>query len=202
MLLAGQVHANDEWKRAGLLAADWSLRQACCSNFNYNAFSISLLAHAFRISGEKKYLEGALQKFRVGVAPGQSPNGRWIDSHNARTVYHVILLRALGDLASVLPANLKTERAELDQVARPAIEALLNEFDAMGITVEALPELLTLASLYPSDVRLQETVKDMAAVIVGKCTDGRHVKMGAQPNQLAAVAPACSVFTKAAIPDK
>ncbi len=202
LLLAGQLHANDDWKRAGLLAADWSLMQPCCSNFNYNAFSVSLLAQAFRISGEEKYLEGALQKFRVGVAPGQAPNGRWIDAHNARTVYHVIIVRALGDLASVLAENHKAERAEVDQIARPAIEALLDEFDAMGITVEALPELLTLASLYPSDLRLQKAVNDMAAVIVAKCTDGKQVKMGAQPNQLAAVAPACSVFTKAAIPEK
>ncbi|MEQ1852040.1 MAG: hypothetical protein ABMA01_10650 [Chthoniobacteraceae bacterium] len=192
LLVAGQIHANDEWKRAGLRAADWALSQPCCANFNYNAFSVSLLAHAFRISSDAKYLDGAVKKFRVGVAPGQAPNGRWMDAHNARTVYHVIILRALGDLASVLPADRRAERGELDQVTRPAIKALLDEFDAMGMTVEALPELQTLAALYPDDTRLQKATQAMAGSIAGKCTDGKRVKMGAQPNQLAAVPGAFS----------
>jgi hypothetical protein len=187
LLIGGRLHDNDGWKRAGLRAADWALSQPCCANYNYNAFSVSLLAHAFRTTGDTKYLDGAMKKFRVGVAPGQAPNGRWMDAHNARTVYHVIILRALGDLASVLPADRKSGRAELDQITLPAIKALLDEFDAMGITVEALPELLTLAALFPDDARLQGAVQDMTAGIIAKCTDGKRVKMGAQPNQLAAV---------------
>jgi hypothetical protein len=193
LLVAGHMSGNDEWKRAGLRAADWALGQPCCGNFNYNAFSVSLLAHAFRVSGDTKYLDGAVKKFRVGVAPGQAPNGRWLDAHNARTVYHVIILRALGDLAAVLPADRGTERAEVDGAARPAIKALLDEFDAMGITVEALPELLTLEGLFSDDVRLRKATQNMAASLIAKCTDGQRVKMGAQPNQLAAVPAACSV---------
>jgi len=196
LLVAGQLHANDEWKRAGFRAADWALSQPCCSNFNYNAFSVSLLAHAFRISGDMKYLDGAVRKFRTGVAPGQAPNGRWIDAHNARTVYHVIILRALGDLLSVVPADRKGERAELDPITRLAIKALLDEFDAMGMTVEALPELITLAALYPDDTRLQKATQSMAASITAKCTDGKQVKMGAQPHQLAAVPAASSLSNR------
>jgi hypothetical protein len=114
------------------------------------------------------------------------------------------MLSVLGDQAGVPDGHgvAVSGRAEVDQTARPAIEALLDEFDAMGITVEALPELLTMASLYPSDLRLQKAVNNMAAVIVAKCTDGRQVNMGAQPNQLVFIAPACSVFTKDGIPDK
>jgi hypothetical protein len=173
-----------------LKAADWALRQKCCANFNYNAFSISLLAQAFRVTGEAKYLDAALKKFRVGVAPGQAPNGRWMDAHNARTVYHLIILRALGDLRSVLPADRSAERSELDAVAKPAIKALLGEFDAMGLTVDALPELQLLAALYPEYERLQAAVPEMAGLIVGKCTDGLQVKLGTALGQLAALAPA------------
>ncbi len=187
LLLAGQLHGNETWKSAGLRAADWALSQKCCANFNYSAFSVSLLAQAFRATGEAKYLEGALKKYRVGVAPGQAPNGRWLDAHNARTVYHVIILRALGDLATVLPAERTAERAELDVVTRLALNALLNEFEAMGLTVEALPELQTLAVFYPEDIRLKSTVQAMAGNIVAKCTDGKRVKMGAAAAQLAAV---------------
>ena len=187
LLAAGELHARAEWKRAGLRAADWALSQPCCPNFNYNAFSVSLLAQAFRSTGELKYLEGALQKFRVGVAPGQAPNGRWIDAHNARTVYHTIILRALADLRSVLPADRRAERAEVDRITQPAITALLDEFDAMGITVEALPELLALSEIHPDDARLRAATESMSASIVAKCTDGQRVKMGAQPHQLASV---------------
>ena len=188
LLLAGQLHHNETWRQAGLKAADWALRQKCCANFNYNAFSISLLVQAFRVTGDAKYLDAALKKFRVGVAPGQAPNGRWMDAHNARTVYHLIILRALGDLGSVLPTDHQAERAEVNAVAKPAIQALLDEFDAMGLTVDALPELQMLAALYPEDERLQAAVPAMAGLIVGKCTDGQQVKLGTALGQLAALA--------------
>ena len=171
LLRAGELLKDDNYLAAGRRAAEWAAKQKCCTNFNYNAFSVSLLARA----GMK---EAALEKFRVGVAPGQAKNGRWLDSHNARTVYHVIILRALADLG---------RSAEVDAIALPAIRALLDEFDAIGITVEALPELQALAKQHPDDARLQKAVRDMASTIVNKCTDGTRVKLGAQPHQLGAV---------------
>ena len=171
LLRAGELLKDETYLAAGHRAAEWAKKEKCCANFNYNAFSVSLLARA----GMR---EAALEKFRVGVAPGQAKNGRWIDPHNARTVYHVIILRALADLG---------RSPEVDAVALPAIRALLDEFDAMGITVEALPELHALAKQHPDDARLQKAVRDMASVIVSKCTDGTRVRMGAQPHQLAAV---------------
>lgn len=184
LLLAGQLHHNETWRQAGLKAANWALGQKCCANFNYNAFSVSLLAQAFRVTGEAKYLDGALKKFRVGVAPGQAPNGRWMDAHNARTVYHIIILRALGDLGSVVIGG---GRAEIDAVAKPAIKALLDEFEAMGVTVEALPELQKLAELYPENGRLKTAVQSMTSSVISKCTDGKRVKLGAAVAQLAGV---------------
>jgi len=183
LLKAGKVFRAAAWTAAGLKAGEWAMTQKCCPNFNYNAFSVSLLAEAYRHHHDERFLKAALHKFRVGVASGQAPNGRWMDAHNARTVYHIIILRALGDLGSLV----KEERAEVDAVAKPAIKALLDEFDAMGITVEALPELLTLSTLYPEDTRLKKAVSTMASFLIEKCTDGSNVKMGAQPNQLAAV---------------
>jgi hypothetical protein len=172
LLRAGELLKDETYLAAGRRAAEWAAKQKCCTNFNYNAFSVSLLARA----GMK---EAALQKLRVGVAPGQAKNGRWINPHNARTVYHVIILRALADL---------DRSPEVDAITQPAIRALLDEFDAIGITVEALPELHALAKQHPDDARLQKAVRNMASVIVSKCTDGTRVKLGAQPHQLAAVA--------------
>jgi hypothetical protein len=196
LLEAATVHNRSEWRAAALRAADWALAQPCCANFNYNAFSVSLLSRAFAATGEEKYLQGALKKFRVGVAPGQAANGRWLDPHNARTVYHVILLRALADLAAVLPAERTGERAEVLAVLRPGLDALLREFDSMGITVEALPELLAAQKLLPDETRLPAAIAAMAAHISAKCTDGQRVKMGAQPHQLATVPEACAQAAK------
>jgi len=50
-----------------------------------------------------------------------------------------------------------------------------------------LPELLALAGLYPDDARLAVAVKMMAGSILAKCTDGRRVRMGASPGQIAAL---------------
>lgn len=186
LLLAGEVFQNEAWIASGKRAAEWAFGQKCCGNFNYNAFSVSLLAHAYRVTKDERYVDGAWRKFRIGVAPGQAANGHWVDAHNARTVYHVIILQALGDLASVA----KERREEIEGVSLPAIKALIDEFDVMGITVEALPELLTLHSLYPDDKRLEKAVAAMVASLIEKSTDGRRVKMGAQPNHLAAVAQA------------
>jgi hypothetical protein len=188
LLHAGKVWANPAWTAAGLRAADWAERQPCVANFNYNAFSVSLLCHAFSESGKPEYLDAALAKFRLGVAPGQAPNGRWIDPHNARTVYHLIILRAIGDLLEVLPSDRTGEFAEVKAVADPAVSALLDEFDAIGITVECLPELMPLLPHLGNQDRFRAALDRVAASLVEKCTDGTRVKMGAQPHQLAAVA--------------
>ena len=185
LLRAGELLGNTSWTQAGLKAADWAMRQPCVANFNYNAFSVSLLAQAFRVTKDPKYRDAALLKWRLGVAPGQAPNGRWMDAHNARTVYHVIILRAIGDLASVVEGS---DRAELDAAARPAVTALLHEFDAMGITVDALPELLHLRDLYPDDAKLRAAAEATAAVIISKSTKGDQAKFGVPPDQFAALA--------------
>lgn len=188
LLKAGKTWSNPVWTAAGLRAADWALDQRCVANFNYNAFSVSLLCHAFAESGKPEHLDAALAKFRLGVAPGQAPNGRWIDPHNARTVYHVIILRAIGDLLESLPSDRASDLAEVKTVADPAIATLLDEFDAMGITVECLPELMPLVPHLSDPERLRGALDRVASSLVEKCTDGTRVKLGAQPHQLAAVA--------------
>lgn len=188
LLRAGSVFGEPAWSAAGLRAADWAMGQPCVTNFNYNAFSVSLLAAAHVTAPEVGYLDKALAKFQLGVAPGQSGNGRWIDSHNARTVYHIIILRAMGDLLTALPAERTGDITSVKAVAEPALEALLTEFAAMGITVECLPELLLLNPHFPDHTALESAIDRIAASLAGKSTDGSRIHMGAQPHQLAAVA--------------
>lgn len=104
-----------------------------CANFNYNAFSVMLLARAYEVSGEKKYLDAAIRKWRVGLQPGQVSSGRWVDAHNAKTVYHLIILRGLHELLAVLPAE-AAERAELMAQCVRAVKPVVEEIEAMGVT--------------------------------------------------------------------
>ncbi|MSU25332.1 MAG: hypothetical protein EXS32_16120 [Opitutus sp.] len=88
-------------------SADWAAARPIARNWNYNSFSVSLLAEAFRVTGERPYLEAAIRKALLGVIPGQltaGPHtGRWVDAHNARPAYHYIMMRALAQLVTVMP---------------------------------------------------------------------------------------------------
>jgi hypothetical protein len=114
------VTQDQKYLDAAKKAADWALAQPLVVNWNYNSFSVYLLARAYRFTGEAKYLDGATKKALLGVLPGQltqGPNaGRWNDPHNARPAYHYIMLRALAELAVAMP--------KIDPARRKVIAAL------------------------------------------------------------------------------
>jgi hypothetical protein len=191
LLAAGAEYQRDEWTQAGLRAAEWALQQRCVRNFNYNAFSVSLLAHASRISHDNRHLAGALHKLRLGVAPGQVDNGRWIDAHNARTVYHLIILRALHDLWEAMPPEPRPPREDVARITTKAVGALLDEYTAAGITTPAVKELLRHEALNPApDPRLRGAIELTASVIHDKCARGSGTRVGVSFTELAALARA------------
>jgi hypothetical protein len=68
-------------------AANWALTRPLCTNWNYNSFSVHLLAKAYDVTQEPEYRDAALKKALLGVIPGQLIDGpragRWMDAHNA-----------------------------------------------------------------------------------------------------------------------
>jgi hypothetical protein len=90
-------------------ASDWAAGQPCVPNWNYNSFSVYLLAKAYRVTGEPGYLASAKEKAQLGLYPGQllhgRHRGRWADPHNARIAHHYIMVRALGSLAAAMDAR-------------------------------------------------------------------------------------------------
>lgn len=91
------------------------------SNWNYNAFSVGLLARLAQVKQDEqgeKYLAAAVKKAEVGVLPGQMASGRWFDAHNACAVYHNILMRELLELLHVLPVGRAFRQALLDTIRR------------------------------------------------------------------------------------
>lgn len=109
---------DEKYLRAAKAAGDWAIGRPCVPNWNYNSFSVWLLAELHRVTGDPRYLASAKKKTRLGVLPGQLPDGpregRWLDPHNARPNYHYILTRSL---ACLLP------RLAADDSDRPAVIA-------------------------------------------------------------------------------
>lgn len=187
LLEAGRSYKNDDWTKAGLRAADWVESVAPVPNFNHNAFSVSLLAQAHRATRDDRYAKAAARKFALGVAPGQSKAGRWLDPHNARTVYHVILLRCCHDVVECLPPAMHGDAA---RIARRAVAALVDEADALGtpatsLTVRELERHTRLIA--DVDKRVRPTLEAAASAVVHKCNATGKPRAAAPLTEIAAV---------------
>ncbi len=121
LVSAWELTRDERYLDAALKSGDWAITRPLVSNWNYNAFSVGLLARLAEVTqGEQKekYLAAAVRKAEIGVLPGQMPGGRWFDAHNACAVYHNILMRELLELLHVLPANHPFRPTLLDAVNR------------------------------------------------------------------------------------
>ena len=121
LLSAWELTRDERYRAAARKAGDWAITRPLVSNWNYNAFSVGLLARLAEVTQEEEratYLAAAVKKAEAGVLPGQMPGGRWFDAHNACAVYHNILLRELLELLHVLPADHVFRPTLLDAVKR------------------------------------------------------------------------------------
>lgn len=122
---------DEKYLKSAKAAAAWAMKQPCVPNWNYNSFSVHFLAQMHRVTKDAVFLEAAKEKCRLGMLPGQltsGPNaGRWADPHNAKLVYHFIMMRGLTSLLlelgpddadreaiyKALATSLKTRNAEI-----------------------------------------------------------------------------------------
>lgn len=147
-----EVSKEDRYRIGAIAAADWASTRPCVVNWNYNSFSVFLLATAYRVTHETKYLEAAKEKARLGVLPGQLHDGphkgSWVDQHNARPAYHYVMLRGLTSLFSVLPEN-DPLGDKISESIRIGMLARNSEFATKGVmnVDSALEALLLLKSL-------------------------------------------------------
>jgi hypothetical protein len=133
-LLAAFCRTGDNrYLQAARRSAAWASGRPLVFNFNYNSFSAYLLARLYRITGEQRYLDEAARIFRLSVLPGQASTGRWVDQHNAKTVYHSILIRTLGEyLLALKKAGRRVESERVERRLRLALDNLALEVRTYG----------------------------------------------------------------------
>lgn len=156
---------DDAYRKAATRAAEWARKRPVVPNWNYNSFSVFLLAEVRRLTGEDSWLEAAKTKTRLGVLPGQltaGPRaGRWADFHNAKPAYHYIMIRALAALAAALPKD-DLDLPALTESLRLALSARNPDFKKGVVNVESAVEAL---------IQVQSLPPRLAAKLPGCGTD-------------------------------
>ncbi|MEM9190538.1 MAG: hypothetical protein AAGF12_15240 [Myxococcota bacterium] len=131
MLGGYRAFSDERYLASAVSAGRWAQGSVSVPNFNYNAFSVGLLAALDEAQPEAGWAEAALEKARIGVLPGALPNGRWADPHNARIVYHMILLRGLVRL------SLRITDPWIEATVDVAVARVERELGANGVTATA-----------------------------------------------------------------
>jgi hypothetical protein len=150
-------------------AADWAVGRPLAVNWNYNSFSVWLLAKAHAVTGDAAYLAAAKKKGLLGVIPGQLTTGphagRWLDPHNARPAYHYIMLRGLAQLVAVLPKD-DADRATLVQSLKIGLKTRNEEILAQGVMTKdkAMEALLLVTQVFTTDKVFLEESRSTAAL--------------------------------------
>ena len=131
----------DSAKRAG----EWARSRPLVLNYNYNGFSGILLARLYRVTGEQRWLDDARKVFDLGVVPGQMPDGRWFDQHNAKVQYHAILCSQLLEYHLALKQAEHPDTGVIENRLRAALDNLAAELSTYG--TNNAHEALSLAAL-------------------------------------------------------
>lgn len=165
MLALHRATGDARYLDAARRAADWAMAQPLSTNWNYNAFSVHLLAETYRATGEVRYRDAAWDTARHGAIPGQLRDGpragRWRDPHNARPAYHYILLRGLVALAPHWPPE-SEERHALERALRLGLAARNRDFAGPGAPNldHATQTLQALARIARDDPAMAGILKD------------------------------------------
>ncbi|MAE63127.1 MAG: hypothetical protein CMJ18_02540 [Phycisphaeraceae bacterium] len=103
------LDATEAFEAPGFLEAakqlaGFNLGEPVSHNANYNAFCLIFQPKLSALTGDPRYLDDAIGKYRHGIAPGQLLNGEWT-AHNRHTCYMGIIGHGLAELARHLPAD-------------------------------------------------------------------------------------------------
>ncbi len=93
-------------------------------NYNYNTFASLGLTRAYQLTNDTSYLNRAIKNIRYCVYPGQTPNGRWVDGHNANSRYHSVIIQNIVPTINVLPTT-HPYKSKLDSMTYSAVKNMV-----------------------------------------------------------------------------
>lgn len=172
MLHLYEATKNPKYLASARRSAEWARQQPLVVNWNYNSFTVYLLAEMYRVTQEEPFLRDAKERALLGVLPGQLSDGphkgRWLDPHNARPAYHYIMIRSLLALAPLLP-NDDPARAKIMEAIRLAMQARNPDYKRGIINGDSALEALLRCKRLPDDLRskLKECDVDEALSALG-----------------------------------
>ena len=167
-------------------SADWAADRPLCPNWNYNSFSVFLLAKMYGVTREVKYLDAAVHKARLGVIPGQltdGPNvGRWVDPHNARPAYHFIMMRALAQVALVIPPT-HPDRPDIVRSLALGLTTRNAEMITQGVMTKdhAIEALFLVHRAFENDSRFLRETRSTEALDAMARLVSEEFRRGGQP---------------------
>lgn len=97
---------DTNYRNAALKVASYMDTLRMNTNYNYNTFQAYGLAFGYALAPSRAdWTMNADSLLRYSVLPGQIPNGRWMDGHNARSVYHSIIIHNVSPILLYAPAS-------------------------------------------------------------------------------------------------
>ena len=116
---------NIQYKNIALSVANYMLPLKMNINYNYNTFVSLALTRGYQLNNDTNYLNRAILNLRYGLYPGQLPNGRLVDGHNANSRYHNLIIYNIVPTINLIPVT-NPYKADLDTMTVRAIQNLIN----------------------------------------------------------------------------
>jgi len=122
---AFQYTGNVAYKNIALAIGNYLKPLKFNHNYNYNSFVALGLSRAFQLSNDSTFLNRAIQNLRYAVYPGQIPNGRWVDGHNANSRYHSIMIQNMVPTVQLMPGS-HLYKTVLDSMCYKAVKNMVD----------------------------------------------------------------------------
>lgn len=119
---AYQFTGDTNYRNAALRTAAYCDTLHMNTNYNYNTFQAYALSFGYAIAPQNSdWSLNTDTLLRYSVLPGQLTNGRWMDGHNAKSVYHNIIIHNTAAIlmnSSVTNPHFDTLSAMLNKALR------------------------------------------------------------------------------------
>jgi hypothetical protein len=141
IVMAYQTLRDEKYLEAASRCMQYVQRVPVVPNWNYNSFSARFLAYLYGVTRDNDVLDLLAEKLELGVLPGMMENGRYFDAHNAKAVYHLIIVESLLAASQVMPSDhplytktLSAAKRATENVAREVLEVGPNHLDrSLGV---------------------------------------------------------------------